>query len=489
VRPRRLLIRYTAGLTSAYVLTVAEVVAIVVSLIGHSIATSYNVITLVVVSILGTAAVAVGAVLIVAPSLRWVSAGLSPTDAQVRTATKMMRRQTAVTLAPWVLTAAILVPLNRHAAPAVLIIITSAILFGAIAAICTGFLFTLRTLRPLLAAVPTDLDHTVAPGVRSRLLLMWTVCTALPGSAIALLLVMRSNGWLLDASAPTELALLVLAIVAVVLGLRATIVVAMSISDPVHQVVEAMADVEKGHINRTIDVYEWSEIGRLQRGFNSMVAGLRERDRLRDLFGRHVGEEVARRAVELNESSSGDERDVAVLFIDLVHSTELALRHDPHEIARLLNEFFRIVVAAVDEQHGLINKFQGDAALAVFGAPLHTADPTSAALSTARALTVELRRLPVDFGIGVSAGPVFAGNIGAENRYEYTVIGDPVNEAARLADCAKDFDGRALCSGPAIARSESPERDCWAPRGATTLRGRSDPTDIYEPSSRGECQP
>ena len=312
---------------------------------------------------------------------------------------------------------------------------------------------------------------------------MWTVCTALPGAAIALLLVMRDNGWLLDTSTPIELALLVLALVAVVLGLRAMIVVSMSISDPVNEVVEAMADVEKGKIDRTIAVYEWSEIGQLQRGFNRMVAGLRERDRLRDLFGRHVGEEVARRAVEQIESPSGDEREVAVLFIDLVDSTQLAIAHPPHEIARLLNEFFRIVVAAVDEQHGLINKFQGDAALAVFGAPLHIADPASAALSTARALAVQLRALPVDFGIGVSAGPVFAGNIGAENRYEYTVVGDAVNEAARLSDSAKQFEGRTLCSGAAIKRSESAERECWTPRGHMTLRGRSSETDIYVPFS------
>ena len=361
--------------------------------------------------------------------------------------------------------------------------ISSAILFGVIATVCTGFLFTLRTLRPLLAAVPADLERPAAPGVRARLLLMWTVCTALPGTAIALLLVMRSNNWLLDDSTPIELALLVLALVAVVLGLRAMILVSMSISDPVNQVVEAMADVEKGHIDGSIDVYEWSEIGRLQTGFNRMVAGLRDRDRLRDLFGRHVGEEVARRAVEQNESPAGDERDVAVLFIDLAGSTQLAIVHEPHEVARVLNDFFQIVVAAVDSQHGLINKFQGDAALAVFGAPLRIADPASAALSTARALATELRRLPVDFGIGVSAGPVFAGNIGAENRYEYTVVGDPVNEAARLADCAKEFDGRALCSGAAIARAESDEREHWAAQGQTTLRGRSDVTNLYVPSS------
>ncbi len=121
---------------------------------------------------------------------------------------------------------------------------------------------------------------------------------------------------------------------------------------------------------------------------------------------------------------------------------------------------------------GLINKFQGDAALAVFGAPLRTDDPASAALATARALATELRRLHVDFGIGVSAGPVFAGNIGAENRYEYTVVGDAVNEAARLADRAKDFDARVLCS----ARRDRPRR-----RGRATVMGRAGLGDAARP--------
>jgi class 3 adenylate cyclase len=147
----------------------------------------------------------------------------------------------------------------------------------------------------------------------------------------------------------------------------------------------------------------------------------------------------------------------------------------------VLNDFFRIVVAEVDKRNGLINKFQGDAALAVFGAPLRIDDPASAALATARALSAELRRLPVDFGIGVSAGPLFAGNIGAENRYEYTVVGDAVNEAARLADRAKDVDGRALCSAAAIDRADKAERRCWGVQGSEMLRGRSQLTQISAP--------
>ncbi len=483
MKPRRLLFRYAAGLTFAYLLTTAEVTALVISLTGRSRATTAITVGAAAVIIVGAVIVAAGAVRIVAPHLRWLGVR-EPTDDERRSALKILRRQSAITLAPWIVGAAVMVPLNVGAPAEVQVVVGSAILFGAIATICTGFLFTLRTLRPLLAGVTRDFSEitpSTAPGVRARLLIMWAVCTALPGIAIACLLVMRSNGWIISKNTPVELAMLVLALVAVVLGLRAMILVSISISDPLHQVIDAMAEVERGEIDRSLDVYEWSEIGRLQSGFNRMVAGLRERERLRDLFGRHVGEEVVRRAVDENETLSGDERNVAILFIDLVGSTQLAATHQPHEVAAVLNEFFRMVVAQVDEHHGLVNKFQGDAVLAVFGAPLRTDDPASAALATARTLGVELRSLPVDFGIGVSAGPVFAGNIGAENRYEYTVVGDAVNEAARLADLAKDYEGRVLGSGTAIEQASDAEHQHWTTQGSEVLRGRAVATQISAP--------
>lgn len=358
VRPRRLLTRYAVGLTTAYLLTVAEVVAIVGALGGRGVVTVANIATLIAVVTVGTATVGLGAVAILRPSLRWLAAGRRPTPAEITTTAKIIRRQTAIMLAPWLLTAAVLVPLNLDADASVFVVITTTLLFGAIAAVCTGFLFTLRTLRPLMARVPPG-ERPAAPGVRARLILMWTLCTALPGGAIALLLILRYRNWLLTEDSPIELALLVLALVAVVLGLRAMLVVSMSISDPIGQVVAAMADVERGDIDGSVEVYEWSEIGRLQIGFNRMVAGLRERDRLHDLFGRHVGEEVARRALEQGESPAGDEREVAVLFVDLTDSTRLAVEREPHEVAGVLNDFFRIVVAEVDARHGLINKVPG----------------------------------------------------------------------------------------------------------------------------------
>jgi class 3 adenylate cyclase len=89
----------------------------------------------------------------------------------------------------------------------------------------------------------------------------------------------------------------------------------------------------------------------------------------------------------------------------------------------------------------------------------------------------------VDFGIGVSAGPVFAGNIGAESRYEYTVVGDAVNEAARLADLAKDSEERTLCSQEALDRANPSERGRWSSRGSELLRGRAEPTQMSAPGT------
>jgi adenylate cyclase len=485
MRPPSLLVRYAAGLAFAYLLSAVEVVAIVVSVSGEAVIGAQavlgpkNLIATVAIIVIGTVSVSVGAVALVGRALRRPAA----TAPERWTSPNITRRQSAILLTPWVLATAVMIPLNVASGVRVETLILSAILFGATSTVCTGFLFTQRALRSLMVAATADLEHAEkAPGVRARLILMWTMCTALPGAGIVILVMLRANGWIIQPGAPIEVPVLVLALVAVVLGLRAIILVSTSISDPVHEVVEAMGEVERGDLGNLIEVYESSELGQLQSGFNRMVAGLQERDQLRDLFGRHVGEEVVRRAVEQKESVAGDEREVAVLFIDLVGSTQLATTRQPHEVASVLNDFFRIVVDEVDARHGLINKFQGDAALAVFGAPLRTDDPASAALATARALATELQRLRVDFGIGVSAGPVFAGNIGAENRYEYTVVGDAVNEAARLADRAKDFDGRVLCSTAAIERANEAERRCWSVHGSEMLRGRSQLTEISTPT-------
>lgn len=478
--------RYAVALTFAHLLTAGEVLAVVWSLTGQTFGTTQalltqsNMVTLAIVIVAGTIVVAVDGYRHILPSLRWFLSETTPDDRQRRGAINIVRHQCALLLAVWAVSGAVLLLFNVEAGLGPAMLIGFAIAFGGTSTVSTSLLFTQRIYRPIVAAATIEdfNSRTTAPGIASRLVVMWLFNSALPSATIVGLILCKANGWLIPITASLDVPIVVLSAVSVLLGLRALILVAGSIADPVRDVVDGMAEVEQGRLECTVDVYEQSEIGRLQRGFNSMVKGLAERDRIRDLFGRHVGPAVVRLAMEGDDSLTGEVRDVAILFIDLAGSTTLAATLSPPEVADILNDFFQIVVAAVDDEAGSINQFQGDAALIVFGRDR----PADAALATARALSADLRRLPiVDFGIGVSAGPVFAGNIGAENRYEYTVIGDPVNEAARLADSAKSTPDRAMASGAALSRAEGDEREHWVTHASVVLRGRAEATQISIP--------
>jgi adenylate cyclase len=485
----RLGANYAVRLILAHIAAAAAVTLVILSLSRNTVGdarnllSERNLIALVGLVTVSSIAGAVAGVLNVLPSVRWYAAGAEPTPAQQRAAMRIVTRQSAVQFAVWVVSGAVFVLLNLHAGGGVAYVIGTAMFFGAATAASMDYLITQQALRPIIAAsMKTMTSNAEVPGVLARLVIIWVLFSALPSAGIAVIVIARSNGWFVQKSAPVETPILVLAAASLMLGFGAIVLVARSISDPVREVVVAMGEVERGRSGVFVDVYEPSEIGRLQSGLNRMVAGLAERERLRDLFGRHVGADVARHALEEDALLSGDVREAAVLYVDLVGSTTLAALRPPQEVAQILNDFFRLVVAAVDDHRGLINKFAGDAVLAVFGAPLRIDRPASAALATARALARELRKLPmVDFGIGICAGSVFAGNIGAENRYEYTVIGDAVNEAARLADRAKDCDSRVLASGNAIGGADAAEQRHWVSRGSVVLRGRSTRTELAEP--------
>jgi adenylate cyclase len=132
----------------------------------------------------------------------------------------------------------------------------------------------------------------------------------------------------------------------------------------------------------------------------------------------------------------------------------------------------------------LVNKFEGDAALCVFGAPVPQPDHAARALAAARELctTLSSRDGGLRAAIGVSCGEVVAGNVGAEERFEYTVIGDPVNEAARLTELARDRDGRLVASARIVEAAGEQEAARWRLDGEVVLRGRPEPTRLAEPA-------
>ncbi|HZQ33947.1 MAG TPA: adenylate/guanylate cyclase domain-containing protein [Mycobacterium sp.] len=372
-------------------------------------------------------------------------------------------------------------PVASHSAPVVAV----ATALGAIATSIIGYLQAERVLRPVaIAALREGVPETIhAPGVILRTILTWVLSTGVPILAIIVAIAASRLSILHARAEELSMPILLLAVAALLIGLAGTVLTAMSIADPLRQLRWALGEVQRGNYNAHVQIYDASELGLLQAGFNDMVRELSERQRLRDLFGRYVGEDVARRALESRPELGGAERDVAVLFVDLVGSTQLAATRPPAEVVGLLNEFFRIVVESVDRHGGFVNKFQGDAALAIFGAPLEHPDACGAALAAARELHDDLVEMlgANEFGIGVSAGRAIAGHIGAQARFEYTVIGDPVNEAARLTELAKSEEGHVLASAIAVSGALDAEALCWNVGEVVELRGRTAPTQLARP--------
>lgn len=422
---------------------------------------------------------------LLAPVLGWLRDDRAPSAAERRMALLAPAREVLVHGALWAVAAIAFTALNAEYSGHLAVIVAITIALAGAATCAVAYLLAQRVLRPvaaraLAAHVP---DDPALPGIAARLLLTWSLGTGVPVLGLALVGAGELTG-VLDASSDRLAATaVVLGGIALVVGLAVMTLTARSLADPLEAVRRALARVQRGEHDVTVAVDDGSEVGLLQAGFNRMVEGLREREELRDLFGRQVGEEVARQALERGITLGGEELEVAVLFIDLVGSTELAHERPAAEVVELLNEFFCVVVAVIDDEGGSVNKFIGDAALCVFGAPLPHDDAAGAALRAARVLRRRLaEEVPrCDAGIGVSAGTAVAGNIGAAERFEYTVIGDPVNEASRLTELAKQQESRILASEAAVRRAGGGEARRWALGESETLRGRASPTRVAAP--------
>jgi adenylate cyclase len=348
-----------------------------------------------------------------------------------------------------------------------------------------SYLATEFTLRPIaaqaLAAGPAP--RRIAPGIMGRLMTVWMLGSGLPIVGIGLIAFFALMLGNLNMQ-QFAVAVLICSAAAVFFGFVLNWIAAWITATPVRVVRAALKRVEKGDFNTNLIAFDGTELGELQRGFNSMVAGLRERERVRDLFGRHVGREVAAAAEAKRIKLGGEERHAAVVFVDIIGSTKLVTGRPATEVVELLNRFFAVVVDEVDNHDGLLNKFEGDACLVVFGAPNDLPNPEDAALGAARAIAQRLRtEVPeCDAGIGVAAGAVIAGNVGARERFEYTVIGEPVNEAARLCELSKAVPSHLLASSDTIRGASETERALWVFGDTVTLRGHVTPTRLASPA-------
>jgi adenylate cyclase len=417
------------------------------------------------------------------PRLSWFRDGLVPTAAQQRAALRAPVHLLLVEGVLWGTAVVLFTVVNGLRDPGLIAPVLFTVGCGGTTTCATVYLLDERVLRPVAAAALSHdpPDRPLLPGVTARALLAWSLGSAIPVGGLMVVAVFAVVD---DDVSVDRLAVTILGLggVTLAIGFLTNVLAARATSVAVRSVKDALTEVEAGSLAVRTPVFDGTEVGLLQAGFNRMAEGLAERERIRDLFGRQVGQGVARDAIAGAAALGGELRAVGVVFVDVIGSTALAATRPPEEVVAVLNRFFGIVVEVVHEHGGMVNKFEGDAALAVFGAPGPLDDPAGAALATARALGSRLASFgPVDAAVGASFGTAVAGNVGTEERYEYTVIGDPVNEAARLCELAKSVPGRVLASQTAVAAASSAEGARWTVGESVVLRGRNEPTLLATP--------
>ena len=393
---------------------------------------------------------------------RALAAGTAADDlpaADVRAAVRQHGPMAWATLVVWLvggpllgLTLAPLVGLGWRLASITAVV---TLLFGSVMPVLVRYDLLVRTGFPMTAALLPcgrldGLGDVAFTRVYSHIwLLLVLLGVVLPITLLLLAADPYVSGWML------ALVLADLVVVGVHVG-RATLRV---ISLPVGYLESRMRQVRTGDLDVRGRLFSVDTFGSLTSDFNAMVEGLRQREQIRDTFGRYVTRQVAEEILSGRVALGGERRVATVMFADIRGFTALAEAMPPEEIVALLNQYLGAMVRCVLDEGGVLDKFIGDAIMGLFGVPMSAGDPAAdarAALRAAMAMSAELDRLnaarqasglaPVEMGIGLHTGEVVAGNIGFPERMEYSVLGDAVNLSSRLEGLTRTLGHRVLLS-------------------------------------------
>ncbi|MDP7165003.1 MAG: adenylate/guanylate cyclase domain-containing protein [Alphaproteobacteria bacterium] len=284
-----------------------------------------------------------------------------------------------------------------------------------------------------------------------------------------------------------RLALLVLTAVAFVISLFGASVIARGVTRPVETLVAATRRVQEGDYASAVAIDRADEIGELAGAFNAMTQGLAERDRVRDLLGKVVDPTVAEELLSKDLELGGEEREVSILFSDIRGFTALSERQRPAQLLDLLNRYLTRMSTAIEAEGGVVDKYIGDAIMALFGAPLGNSDDAARAIRAALAMGHELAELNFELrtqglpeiatGIGINSGLVVAGNMGSVRRLNYTVIGDNVNLASRIEGLTRIYGVPLIVSESTAAAPGFRYRELDRVR----VKGKQEPVRIFEP--------
>ena len=282
----------------------------------------------------------------------------------------------------------------------------------------------------------------------------------------------------------------------VLLGLAVAALITDRVTRPVRSLVSALHDVQQGNLNIQLPVSSSDEVGRLTSSFNFFVEQLRAKEKMKQTFGKYIDPRILEHVLTQPgaETVGGGRREMTVLFADLVGFTSLSERLTPSLMVTLLNRHFGLQAAAVQEHHGVVDKFVGDSIMAFWGAPFvkpekHAALACRAAQAQLVALDTLCRELPeitglrrdvpnLELRIGICTGEVVVGNIGSENTRSYTVIGDTVNLTARLERANRIYNTQILI-GETTAQAINQEFE-MREIDIIAVKGKTETTRIFE---------
>jgi adenylate cyclase len=282
---------------------------------------------------------------------------------------------------------------------------------------------------------------------------------------------------------------LILALLGLAISAAVGIWIARGVSKPVLQLAEGARKIAEGDYEHRVNVNQPDEMGLLAASFNHISKGLAERDQVRDLLGKVVSPAVAAELLRKDVTLGGEEREVTVLFSDVRSFTNMCEALAPQEVLGILNRYFTRMSTIVEAHGGVVDKYVGDAIMALFGAPLANADDADRAMKTALEMCEALDELnaqqqvrghpAIKVGIGINTDVVIAGNMGSQTRLNYTVIGDGVNLASRLEGLTKtpEYATRIIISSTTLAKAKG--RYQTRLLGQVAVKGKQKPTEIY----------
>ena len=362
------------------------------------------------------------------------------------------------------------------------------------------FLYAEHEWRKILPRFFPDGDVSAVPDVlrlpvRARLRIVFALTSVIPLTVLGVLSLAKAGALVgADAAGAARLvqSMIVVIVFIVAVGLVAaaglSLFVARSVSLPLRELERAMGDAARGDLDRRCPVVSNDEIGAVTEGFNRMLQGLRDRERIRETFGKYVTREIRDEILAGRVALEGQTCDVTIVFCDLRDFTPWVEATDPGEVVRDLNSYFTEMEEAIRTHGGLVLQYLGDEIEAVFGAPI--AHPDHAVRAVEAAIDMRQRlaawnaereragKKPLRHGIGIHTGTVLAGNIGSTERVSYALVGDAVNLASRIQGLNKEIGSDILVSGATRARLDG--RFSLVELPAVNVKGKSAEIEVYK---------